>query len=246
MRLEVRPLGSEAHPDHVLIGTHFRKDPQRRIDPDPQQMVDLAGEHFLIGAVARHDFTYIAGVAKHAENKGQPTIQGHEGAHPFFEVSATFLVRAELPREESRHVDWRGTARHGKAAPQAGKPFVIAKMLADAALRAQIGVDGLDFVEHGVQPGCIHAGMFAQGGQRGALAFEILHDGAPQVGAFRDVEQLEQRGHGYLVVANVFALREEEQTVKQMFDTQKGTDSFVARIFVENHATYNLYRIFYP
>jgi len=41
-------------------------------------------------------------------------------------------------------------------------------------------------------------------------------------------------------MTNVFTLGKEEQPVKQMFYPQKGSDSLIAWIFVENHATYNL------
>jgi len=46
-------------------------------------------------------------------------------------------------------------------------------------------------------------------------------------------------------MSNVFSLRKEEQPIEKVFDPQKGTDSFIAWIFVKNHATYNLYRSIY-
>lgn len=47
------------------------------------------------------------------------------------------------------------------------------------------------------------------------------------------------------MVPNVFTFSEEEKPVEEVFDSQKGTDAFIARIFVKNHATYNLYRSVY-
>src|SRR5690606_6234660 len=84
--------------------------------------------------------------------------------------------------------------------------------------------------------------MLTQGGERTALAFKILDNRSPQITALGNIQELEEGRQADLMVAHVLPFSEEEETVEQVLDPQKGTDTFIAWVFKENHATYNLYR----
>src|SRR3546814_15517702 len=52
--LGIAVLGREADPDHVFVGADFGEDPLARIDPDPQQLEQLACQHLLVAALFGH------------------------------------------------------------------------------------------------------------------------------------------------------------------------------------------------
>jgi hypothetical protein len=60
--------------------------------------------------------------------------------------------------------------------------------------------------------------MLAQGAKGRALPFQVLKDGAAQVGTVADIEQIEQGGNGDLMVVGVGAFGEKEQPLEQMLD----------------------------
>ena len=68
------------------------------------------------------------------------------------------------------------------------------------------------------------------------MPVHVLEDRRADVGAFTDVQQIEQRGHGDLMAMGVFAPGEEEQPVEQVFDPQQGAYTFIAGVLVQNHA----------
>src|SRR5690606_7541114 len=109
------------------------------------------------------------------------------------------------------------------------------------ALIGEFAIDQLDLFQHRVQPVFIDTWVLTQSRQRTALAFEILHNRAPQIRALENVEQIEQGGHGDLMVSDIFAFGKEEQAIEQMLDPEKRANAFVTWIFVKNHATYNPY-----
>src|SRR5699024_1741556 len=211
-------LHGEANPDDMLVGAHFGEGLAGVVNPDAEQLKDLATEHFLILPLAGNALVDIAGIAKRPQDQRQPAIQGHESLHPVLQIMGADIGGLELPRKIGGHVDLAGAARDAESAAQAGQPLVVTQPLSNATHAAKFGGGIVNLGQHGIQRLLVDTRMTRQVAQHTAMPFKVLQYRTTQVTAVADIEQIKKRGDRDLVMVGVGPLGKKEQAVEQVLD----------------------------
>src|SRR5579863_1153712 len=94
----------------------------------------------------------------------------------------------------------------------------------------------LDLAEHRFECVLFDAGIAAEGRERLALAFELLHQIRFQIRTPRDFGDFEQRRERDVMFPRIVLSQEERKALEQIFEAQQGADSFVERILVKDQA----------
>ena len=116
------------------------------------------------------------------------------------------------------------------------QPFVLAQVLADlAGHREQRRRGLLDVAQHAGERFLGDVGIVAERQQHLLLALELLQQVRLEVGAARDLEDLEQREQRHVVVVRIGARDEMARALEQVLQPQQRADALVQRILVGDH-----------
>ena len=118
----------------------------------------------------------------------------------------------------------------------AHQPFVLAQLLPDLAGRLEQPRRGLvDLPQHVVERFLGHLGVVAQGLQRLLLALELLQEVRFQVGAARDLEDLEDREQRDVVLLRFVLVQKIIDALEEILEPQQRAHALAQWIFVADH-----------
>ena len=145
-----------------------------------------------------------------------------------------------LPRVIGGQVKIAGAARNAGAAAQAFEPLVLFERAAKLIGCVIEGVDaGAELFDQVFQQIGGNIGVAAKVAHDLALAFQVFQDISLELGAGADAQNLKQGDQRKVVIELVGALNERENPLKQLLKTQISANSFVKRVFVEDHAQFS-------
>ena len=117
-----------------------------------------------------------------------------------------------------------------------GQPLVVAQVRAHLALlREQLRGDLVGLLEQRRERGLVDGGIGAQRREHGLLPLELLHEVGLQVGARRDVGDLEQRQERGVMIGRGFLRGEEARAREEILEAHQRADALVQRVLVPYH-----------
>ena len=192
----------EADVQRVFIGADFRHAGQVVLDRKTQQLRHLRGrQHQLEDAAIRDLLARAAVVAKEPQDDCQAVVDRQERLEPRLQV---ILPRGRVgiePVVVRRQVELADAAGDCGALLDRHQPFVLAQMRSGAArLAEQRAARPLDVGEQRLEDARLDRRIVAQRDEQLLLPLELLQDVGLQVGARRDVGDLEQRKQCRVVI----------------------------------------------
>ncbi len=214
----------------------FRDQAQSAVDAQSQQLIRLAGELLLVGAIDGLDLARTAGVAQQTQQEFDAAGQWCKGLQPLRQIALALLLRQMLPGVIGGQVEFAGAAGNARPAADRHEPFVVLQALAHAAVLLTERLVGLiEFAEHGIERGLGHRRIAAIADEGLPMAFEFLEDFRLEILAACDIHDLEQGDQREMVMLRQGALLQHIGSAEQVFQPEQGAHAFVQGVFVQNH-----------
>ena len=135
-----------------------------------------------------------------------------------------------------RHVEFAYAAGDAGALLDAHQPFVLAQFLADLARHLKkFRRRAVDLPEDSVKGFLRNLGVVAQRLERLLLPFEFLQQVGFEVGATRDLQNLEEAQQCDVMLLRIGLRAEIERALVQVLEPQQSTDPLAQWVFVADH-----------